>query len=129
VRLTADEWLFRLLESEPMHHPEVALRERLEELLFDHALRLLSLGVDVVLDFGVWRRSEREDFRARAASVGARSELHFLDVTLDELLKRLDERNQHLPAGTYIIKPEQIREWWTLFEPPHPDELAPWEPS
>jgi len=51
-----------------------AIRDPIETLLFDHTLRLLARGTDVVLDFGVWSRSEREDFRSRAAAVGARTE-------------------------------------------------------
>jgi predicted kinase len=129
LRLTTDEWLLRLLDSDPSVHPDGAIRDRLEALLLDKALRVLALGVDVVLDFGVWSRSEREDFRARAAAVGARSELHYLDVPLDELLSRLPARNAHLPAGTYIIEPEQMRLWWTWFESPTEDELVAREPD
>jgi len=99
VRLTADEWLMRLLDSEPSNHPAGPIRDRLEGLLFDHALRLLAMGVDVVLDYGVWSRSEREDFRARAAAVRARTELRFLDVSLDDLIARLPIRK---PAWCWI---------------------------
>jgi predicted kinase len=128
VRLTTDEWLMRLLDSEPSDHPDAPIRDRLEALLLDLAMRLLSMSVDVVLDFGVWSRSEREDFRARAAAVGARSELHFLNVSLNDLLARLPARNANLPPGTYRIEPEQMRLWWTWFEPPAAEELLPREP-
>ena len=42
--------------------------------------RALTLNVNVILDFGFWSQSEREDFRSRATSLGASSEICFLDV-------------------------------------------------
>lgn len=106
----------------------IAIRNPIEALLFDHALRLLTLGVDVVLDFGVWSRIEREDFRDRAAAVGARTELHFMDVAEDVLLARLAERNANLPPGTFWIDEAWMRQWFPLFERPTDDELQPREP-
>lgn len=123
LRLTTDEWLIELLESDPSIHPSDTIRDRLEALLLDLAIRALELGVDVVLDFGVWSRREREDFRARAATVGARSELHYLNVPLEELIARVATRNASLPAGTYRIEEDQMRLWWTWFEAPAGDEL------
>jgi predicted kinase len=99
----------------------------LEGMMVDLALRVLSLGVNVVLDFGLWSRSEREELRARAESIGARSELHFLDVPLVVLLARLELRNADLPAGTFAIHEEELRLWSTWLEAPGADELIPRE--
>ena len=128
LRLTTDEWLLRLFGDDITPAENELYRERLEHHLFlDLAVRALELGVDVVLDFGVWARSEREDFRGRASAVGARSELHFLDVPIDELLKRLVVRNKERTAGTFRISEEQLRLWATWFERPDVDELLPRE--
>ncbi len=127
LRLTTDEWLTNIFgEGAPM---EVAnkVREELEATLLDLAMDVLARGVDVVLDFGVWSREERETFRERAEDVGARSELHFLDVPLEELVRRLRERNADLPPGTFRITEEQLREYATWFQTPDQDELSPRE--
>jgi predicted kinase len=129
LRLTTDEWLVRLFGADITMAENELFRGRLEGLLLDTAVRALELGVDVVLDFGVWSRSEREEFRARAAAAGARSELHYLDVPLDELLARLAIRNEHEPAGTFRIREHQLRLWATWFEAPSPDELQSREPG
>ncbi len=68
----------------------------LKPLLWDVASRALVLGTNVILDFGFWAREEREDFRSRAKQLGASSEVHFLDVPDDELLRRLARRNAQL---------------------------------
>jgi predicted kinase len=85
--------------------------------------RVLSLGVDVILDFGFWSLQEREDFRSRAAQLGAGSEVHFLNVPEEVLVERLRARNAQRPAGTFQIDEGRLREWYRSFEPPTDDEL------
>ena len=67
------------------------------------AARVLSLGVNVILEFGFWSRRERDDFRSRAAALGSETKLHFLDVPRDELLRRLELRNAALPPDTFHV--------------------------
>lgn len=128
LRLTPDDWVMAMLgmpaKGTPLGELQ-AIRNPIETLLFDHALRLLTLDVDVILDFGVWTRSEREEFRARAAAVGARTELHFTDAPEDVLLARLAERNASLPPGTFWLDPAWMRDWFHMIERPTADELQP----
>jgi predicted kinase len=101
----------------------------MEAALWDLAARLLTLGVDVILDFGFWSRSEREEFRSRAAQLGAGSEIHFTYVPKEELLTRLAARNADLPPGTFHIEEARLKLWSTVFEPPAQDELQPRTPD
>lgn len=129
IRLTTDEWLLRLFGDNITMAENEQFRATLErELLLDLAMRVLELGIDVILDFGVWSRAEREEFRDRAATVGARSELHVLNVPLDELLTRLALRNREQQAATFRISEEQLLLWASAFEAPAEDELLPREP-
>ena len=88
------------------------------------ASRALELGNDVVLDFGFWAREEREDYRSRAKRLGASSELHFLDVPPEELLRRLRTRNERPSEHSFIIPEDMMSPWISLFEKPMPDELG-----
>jgi predicted kinase len=125
LRLTPDEWVTRLFGTEVREAADTS-RDTIEALLWQIAIRVLSLGVDVVLDFGCWARVEREMFRAEAASVRARSALYFLDVPLDELLSRIETRNAQLAADTFRIDPALIKLWAeTMFQAPGVEELRP----
>lgn len=128
LRLTTDEWLLALFGDDLTVAANERYRPRMEQALVALAMRSLEIGVDVVLDFGVWHRWEREDFRAKAAAVRARSELHFLDAPLAELAARLALRNCEQRAPAFQITEEQLRYWATLFERPTADELAPRDP-
>jgi predicted kinase len=127
LRLTPDEWIVRLFGDDVSGAALDAVRDPVESILWDLAVRVLALGVDVVLDFGFWSRIERENFRLRASRLGARSELHFLNVSEEVLVKRLAARNTRLPPGTFLVDESQLREWGRLFEPPAEDELQPRE--
>jgi predicted kinase len=123
LRLTPDEWIARLFGTDLTLPTLDWCRDPVEAVQWAVAERVLSLGLNVILDFGFWSRSEREDFRARAAALGARSEVHFLDAPRDVLLARLAARNADLPACTFHVTEAQLNSWWNLFEPPTEDEL------
>lgn len=123
LRFTPDEWIARLL-PEPFDRVELdRLRDPMEALLWDVAAQVLGFDVDVTLDFGFWARAEREDYRARAAALGAHSEVCFLDTPREELRRRLSLRNAALPAGTFCVEEADLDAWFGVFEPPTPDEL------
>jgi predicted kinase len=129
LRLTPDEWISRIFGADVAGEALDAARDPVEAALWELAARVLTLGVDVILDFGFWAREERDEFRLRAAQLGARSELHFTDVPEEVLLARLAARNAQLPPGTFWIDEARLRLWASLFEPPTEDELRPREPG
>ena len=123
LRLTPDEWqvpLFGQDAEEPEHDARHSL---IEVLLWNIASRALELGTNVILDFGFWALEEREDFRLRAKRLGASSEVHFLDVPADELLRRLTVRNSQPSQVSFHIPEKSMIPWIELFQRPTPDEL------
>lgn len=125
LRLTPDEWVVRLFGDSPPPPTLDWCRAPVESVQWSVAARALSLGVNVILDFGFWSRAEREDYRARAEALGARSELYFLDAPRQVLWSRLEARNAALPPYMFRVSEEQLNEWWGIFEPPTSDELEP----
>jgi GrpB-like predicted nucleotidyltransferase (UPF0157 family)/predicted kinase len=128
LRLTADEWLFELFGPDP-EPPEVmrgapsARRTAVEALQWEIAAAALRLGVDVVVDWGVWSRRERDDYRARAKALGARTVVCFLDVARDEQWRRVSERNANLPPGAFRIEEQYLDLWASWFDRPTHEEL------
>ncbi len=81
-----------------------------------------------MLDFGLWARVERDAFRIAARELGVGVELHYLDVALDELWRRVDARNAHAPWDQCPIGRDQLEEWFARFEAPTDAELAEFDP-
>lgn len=123
IRLTPDIWHIRLFGHDMHDKDHDARHDLVESLLWDVAARVLILGVDVILDIGFWGRSERDEFRSRAAELGADFKMHFLDATEEMLLERLAARNAQLPQGTFHLSETNLKEYMLLFEPPSQEEL------
>jgi predicted kinase len=127
LRLCPDEWIAPLLKDASDHAELDRLRSPVETLQWEVAKRVLSLGVNVILENGFWSREERSSYRLQAEALGAKVELRFLEVSRDELWARLSKRNATLPPGTFIVTQEQLDLWWSWFEPPTKEELEAYE--
>ena len=130
LRLTTDEWHIRLFgndygdnmtESDEAEHD--SRHDSVESIMWDVAARVLVLGVDVILDFGCWVRSQRDEFRSRAGNLGADFRIHFADAREEVLFERLKARNDMRTGGTFFIPEAKLKEWIQIFEPPSSEEL------
>ena len=124
LRLTPDEWQVRLFGQDAREPEHDARHSLIEGMLWNVASRALELGINVILDFGFWARDEREDFRSRAKMLGASSEVHFLDVSTEELLRRLETRNSQPSQEYFDISAEMMKPWIVFFQRPTADELV-----
>src|SRR3984957_13764271 len=115
VRLTKDEWLWAL-GSTPWDRPT---GERIEQELWRLTQEILSLGLSVVLDFGLWARVERDEMRTVARRLGVGVELHYLEVPTDELWRRVEARNSAPPWDNEPIGHADLDEWVAIFQAPH----------
>jgi predicted kinase len=120
VRLTSDDWIIAL-GSNPWDEPN---RVRAEQQLWQLAQEILGLGTSVVLDFGLWGRDERDEFRSAARDLGVGVELHYLDVPTEELWRRIDDRNAEPPWDSFPISRAHLVEWTASFQAPDDAELA-----
>lgn len=124
LRLSPDEWIAPILADTADTEELDRLRAPVEAIQWQVAQRVLTLGLDVVLEWGFWSREERSHYRARAEAIGAQVKLHYLEVARDELWARLSRRNAALPPGTFVVTEAQLDRWWGWFEPPTADELV-----
>ena len=127
VVLTPDVWQTALFGDDFAGAADSAEHDRrhetIEKLLWNMAAELLALGTSVVLDYGFWAREEREDFRRRAAALGADCALHYMDAGEEELLRRLERRNRENDGDVFRVSPEDLRQWAAVFQPPDEEEL------
>jgi predicted kinase len=124
LRLTPDEWQIPLFGQDAEDSQHDARHSLIEALLWNIAARALELGINVILDYGFWAREEREDYRLRAQRLGAASEVHYLDVPPDELLRRLAQRNAQPSEQCFVIAEDAMKGWIGFFQKPAADELV-----
>lgn len=120
LRICTDDWQHAL----GVPHTDVVFHERLQRLLYLHALELLRSGCDVILEDGLWRAEERAEKFRDARECGARIELHVFDVPFEELSSRLEERNALAAPGAAPITRRELEAAWSAFEQPSAAELG-----
>ena len=123
LRFTPDDWL-RELFPDLRTGVDDATRTAIESLHWSMALRALAIGCNVVLDFGLWGRDERDRFRGEAQALGAKVVLLLLDPPREELLRRLAARNADLPAGAFHISEQELESALSFFQRPTPEETT-----
>lgn len=102
VRFTPDEWMARLFGEDP---PADTFQDRaaaILDIMQPLWVRCLSLGLDVVLDYGFWSRAERDRVRAVVGAIGATPALWSVSCSDDEALKRIALRNEAAQPCLYI---------------------------
>ncbi len=123
VTLNHDVWLVGMFGP---NAPDDFEKHRLTvlRLLWELSERLVSIGVDVILDLGLWHRFERDDFRNRAAAVNAPCKLYFVTCSRDLQSQRIEKRNSQVKDQNTIITPSMLAAFCLQFEEPTPDEDA-----
>ena len=73
IRFTHDEWTHRLYGVSPPPEKFDELFQRIDTLIWDTALELLSKGCPVILDSGFWTTASRTTAREQLAREGHES--------------------------------------------------------
>ncbi len=120
IRLNTDEWVAAC----GVDFFDEEFRDRLQARLYKHGLKLLEHGQSIILEDGHWSEEERDRHREDARRIGAAVELHYFDLSFDELWRRLEGRNAIGAYGTVPITKEQLQEYWPKFQRPDKTELS-----
>ena len=115
VRFCADEWM----QAVGVVLNDEQFRDRIEQLQWIIAKRLLRLRQSVVIEWGTWGRSERDRLREEGRSLGAKVELHYLTAPLPVLLDRVQRRGRE---ETPITR-EDMEQWARWIQAPTTDEM------
>ena len=124
LRLTKDEWMKALYAQENPPSASDVIEGRLIEI----ALRCLELGINVVIDYGLWGRDERSALRKAAGDRGARVEMQYVAASPVEQRRRLDQRQDEEPHTTWPMSDEELAEWAGTMQVPTQGELDGSEP-
>jgi len=103
------------------------IKNAVELIMQEHASKILALGVDVILDFGFCSRAERDLYRQKAKEMNADFKIHYMDVPVNELYKRLEKQNKKSPSkvtdGSCPLSREELDRYISSFQPPSAEEL------
>ena len=116
IRFCPDEWMDALL----LDLYDEGKRAKIEALQWKLSQDLLALGLTVIIEWGTWGQSERDELRLGARALGAAVELHYLSAPTEVLFERIQRRGMENPP----IKREDLLQWAEIFQAPDLDEIA-----
>ena len=128
VLLSVDELMltmFGMYAGE--NHDLYAARSR--SFLLEKTVDLIRSGVDVILDWGFWTKSGRDEMRAYCVEHNLPYEFHFLDVEDTVWQARIAKRNAAVESGevnAYYIDENLANKFHSRFELPQKEEIDFW---
>lgn len=122
LRFSIDEWIITLYGQNPSKEAFEDCYRRVDSLIWQVASCSLSLGQDVVMDFGFWSRVSRNDARRKSHEAGAESILYYVSCADDTMRKRTLNRTAAMPEHALYINDSAIEDFSKRFEPLGDDE-------
>ena len=123
VVLSIDEVMLALFpDGAGEMHDTYALRT--EQYLLSLSLEILECGTDVILDWGLWTREQRDRLREFYRAHNFPCEIHYLRISDDEWQRRIRQRNGSRTDGSsYYVDEGLLDKVESLFEEPAEDEI------
>lgn len=122
VRLSVDERVHERHGRYGVDYPErqyFELEAPVVAEVREELVDLIAAGRDVVLDHGLWLRSDREEWKKLVTEAGGRPQVLYFPVPREELLRRLEERNRREDGNALTVSPEALTDFYARFEAPH----------
>ena len=125
VILSVDEMTLALFGNDiGEKHDEYV--EKTETYLFEKSVEIVETGINVVLDWGLWTKAEREYARDFYRKHNIPCEIHYLDIPDDEWNRRIQKRNADISSGktkAYFVDEGLADKARQLFERPEEKEI------
>lgn len=121
TRLSVDEEVFARHGRYGVDYEEREYFEKEAPVVAETKARMIDLvrsGHDVVVDYGLWRREQRVEWKRLVESAGGRWRLLYFPVERDELLRRLHERNQRADANALTVDETALDQFFMRFDVP-----------
>ncbi len=120
VILSCDELMLSLFDEQLGEKHNETVRKS-EEYLLKKSVEILECGIDVILDWGFWTKSERQQVREFYHSHGFDIEWHFLNISDEQQKRNILKRNSERDENTYFISEEMAEKFNSIFENPEND--------
>jgi predicted kinase len=121
---SADQWMLHFY-GEPVDRRIFELQlSSCKEMIISIAYKLLSHGHKVVLDFGFWRKTERQAACSEVLKRGHRATIIYFPVDYEKQLAYMRGRQSSPLGDHYNFTESAVRDLNRLFEEPDETEVV-----
>nr|WP_233711606.1 ATP-binding protein [Lederbergia citrisecunda] len=125
VVLSCDDLMLTLYD-EQLGSNHNAILNKCKEYLYGLAEQTVETGTNVILDFGFWYKSERDDIRKYFNEKQIKTEIHFIHIDDATWKRNIEKRNQEVKENnvkSYYIDGNMISRFEKEFETPDNSEV------
>ena len=102
---------------------------KLEQFFFQKSVEIVETGINVILDWGFWTKSERDFAKQFYGSRGIEYEFYYISISDEKWYCRLDKRNNDVlgkKSDAYYVDEGLAEKFISIFEIPGKDEIDVW---
>lgn len=126
---SSDEWIIRLFGRNFSSDKFAEYQQVARQKILDDAAQKLNQNMNVVLDFGFWKKSDRLAYIQWAKEHHATPYIYYFEEDFKTLSGRLNRRNQELSNPSLIVTDEMLKKFTDEFEVPTSLEAEILQPS
>lgn len=109
-------------------HDEIS--KRVKQFLLKKAVEIVSTGINVILDWGFWSKTDRDFINHYFKSKDVFCEWYYINIDDKSWKKNIDERNQRVlegkGGGDYYLDEGLMKKLESKWEEPSKDEIDVW---
>ena len=124
VRLTHDEYMVKLYGRNMPYEDFHINYDKVDEVLWDLAQKIIATGTDVIMDYGFWNHEVREKAYNRAKKITENVVFHNIFCDMQTAKQRILKRSAENPDELYIREDEfdtlakQYQPWYYMDDYP-----------
>ena len=124
IVLSVDEITLGVLDGCPgNNHDDIT--ERIQKYLLKKSIEIISVGVNIILDWGFWTKTKRNDIKEYYKTNGVEHVMYYIDISNEKLEQNTALRNKDVLRGktsAFYVDEDLAKKCNDLFEPPNIDE-------
>lgn len=129
VLLSVDEMMLGIFGNDVGEEHE-KYTELIKAYLTKKAVQIVRNGINVIMDWGLWTKKERNEIRSYFKKHNTEIKVHYLEIEDTEWQKRIRKRNREIMKndGTeaYFVDDGLLEKCKILFENLEIDEIDAW---
>lgn len=126
VILSIDEATYELIDNKQGEFYNV-FAERVNKYLMKKAVEIVKAGCNVILDWGFWTKTERQETTKYFNQFGIDVEWHYVDIEQSRWKQLIKERNNKIKNGNggsnFYVDEGLMEKLLSKFEEPTRDEI------
>ncbi len=122
VRFTPDEWMIHFYGVNPPEEMFSIYHDNINKMIEEMAIEFLKRAQNVILDYGFWKREDRDYFRNLALNLNFDCVFYSMNSDFEVCKERALKRTNDMPKGALFIDEHALNKFWDMFQPMGNDE-------